>query len=243
MWRTSCRRGAGGEGGRKRVKGIGDRRSRRWAQEPFQPLQEATTKKHKCLWHVFFFFSSIFLSLRNVWMRESHTWRSCCDGVRLSKVKETDPIYSLICWGIKLHDVTLLQFDNYQHMFLISSCSETQVTQVLLLIWSFRTNWGKIPTPSVLNHTSCIYLLFLDILPSEHWSLFVSPLVHCDKSVVKTYKNPALFRPRCSVKDCLPQCVRGWLAPGMWKTLITFSDALQLLNDGAAVIGLTNDQT
>lgn len=51
--------------------------------------------------------------------------------VTVSKVKETDPIYSLICWGIKLHDVALLQFDNYQHMFLISSYSETLVTQVL----------------------------------------------------------------------------------------------------------------
>lgn len=59
--------------------------------------------------------------------------------VRVSKVKETDPIYSLICWGIKLHDGTLLQFDNYQHMFLISSYSETLLTQVLPFIWHFRS--------------------------------------------------------------------------------------------------------
>lgn len=53
------------------------------------------------------------------------------DEVRPSKVKETDPIYSLICWGIKLHDGALLQFHNYQHMFLISSYSEALLAQVL----------------------------------------------------------------------------------------------------------------
>lgn len=147
MWRTSSRRRVGREGGRKPVKGTGDLRSRRWAGivAHRRRQQRNTSVCDVCSFFFFLFFWACMSSLRNVrvCMRESHSWRSCCDGVRLSKVKETDPIYSLICWGIKLHDVTLLQFDNYQHMFLISSCSETQVTQVLPFIWSFSSKLGE----------------------------------------------------------------------------------------------------
>lgn len=193
----------------------------RWAGVvAHQALQEATTKKHKCFRRVFFLFGLFFcrclfwaciFSLHNVrvWMREAHTWRSCCDGVRLSKVKETDPIYSLICWGIKLHDVTLLQFDNYRHMFLISSCFETQVTRVLPFIWSFRSKLGEYPTPSGSHHTSCIHLLFRDIFPSAAFLCLLHFIVA--NRWLKCTKW-AVLGPSCSLKDRLPRCV-----PGGWN--------------------------
>lgn len=171
------------------MKGMGHRRSRWWAgivahRKPTRHCrrrqQRNTSVCDVCSSPPLFFWACM-SSLRDVHvrMRESHTWRSCCDGVRLSKVKETDPIYSLICWGIKLHDVTLLQFDNYQHMFLISSCSETQVTQVLPFIWSFRSKLGE--HSHSFSFTS--HLLYLFII-SGHFTICSTeaflylPLVH-----------------------------------------------------------------
>lgn len=55
MWRTSWRRRVGGEGGREKTaerKGgsaESEMSGKSRAPEPRQVLQEATTKKHKCL--------------------------------------------------------------------------------------------------------------------------------------------------------------------------------------------------